>query len=90
MKHLFWSSCASQHLLEMPLTQELSLEKNLAILFKSPPELNIGKQYPVRLKRCLAFCGLGHFMVRCAEIPLTAKAFMFICRQLAIQLINYS
>ncbi|KAM3184915.1 hypothetical protein ACTXT7_007419 [Hymenolepis weldensis] len=46
----------------MPLTQELSLEKNLAILFKSPPELNIGKQYPVRLKQCLAFCGLGHFM----------------------------
>ncbi|VDL28477.1 unnamed protein product [Hymenolepis diminuta] len=53
----------------MPLTQKLSLEKNLAILFKSPPELNIGKQYPVRLKRCLAFCGLDHFMAYRRKYP---------------------
>ncbi|VDO08723.1 unnamed protein product [Rodentolepis nana] len=64
---------AAKHLLEMPLTQELSLKKNLAILFKSAPELNIGKHYPVKLKHCLAFCDLSHYMVRCAEVSPATK-----------------
>nr|CDS28092.1 protein AF 10 [Hymenolepis microstoma] len=69
ISYIHATCCASKHLLEMPLTLELSLEKNLAILFKSPPELNIEKQYPVRLKRCLPFCGLSHLMAYKSQHP---------------------